>query len=63
MAEYERPEDDFGRIAINARQWRAQPRALLRDKLSMDDYLSSRMVAEPLRLLDCDYRSTARRPR
>ena len=56
MAEYERHEDDFGRIAINARHWAAlNPRALLRDKLSMDDYLSSRMVAEPLRLLDCDY--------
>ena len=54
MAEYCRPEDDFGRIAINARRWAAlNPRAVLRDELSMDDYLSSRMVAEPL--LDCDY--------
>ena len=56
MAEYGRPEDDFGRIAINARQWAAlNPRAVLRDKLTMDDYLSARMVAEPLRVLDCDY--------
>ena len=56
MAEYCRPEDDFGRIAINARRWAAlNPRAVLRDALTMDDYLSSRMVAEPLRLFDCDY--------
>ncbi len=27
----------------------------MRDELTMDDYLSSRMVADPLRVLDCDY--------
>ena len=56
MAEYGRPEEDFGRIAINARRWSAlNPRAVMRDELTMDDYLSSRMVADPLRVLDCDY--------
>lgn len=56
MAEYGRPEDDFGRIAVNARRWAAlNPRAVLRDELTLDDYLSSRMIAEPLRLFDCDY--------
>jgi acetyl-CoA acetyltransferase len=41
---------------VNARRWSAlNPRALLREPLSMDDYLGSRMIAEPLRLLDCDY--------
>ena len=56
MAEYARPEEDFGRIAVNARKWAAlNPRAVLRDELTMDDYLSSRMVVDPLRLLDCDY--------
>ncbi|KKC06953.1 thiolase C-terminal domain-containing protein [Mycobacterium nebraskense] len=56
MAEYGRPEDDFGRIAVNARRWSAlNPRAVMRDELTMDDYLSSRMVADPLRVLDCDY--------
>jgi acetyl-CoA acetyltransferase len=56
MAEYARPEEDFGRIAINARRWAAlNPRAVLRDEITMEDYLSSRMVADPLRLLDCDY--------
>jgi acetyl-CoA acetyltransferase len=56
MAEYGRPEEDFGRIAVNARRWSAlNPRAVLRDEVTMDDYLSSRMVADPLRVLDCDY--------
>ena len=56
MAEYGRPEEDFGRIALNARRWSAlNPRAVMRDQLTMDDYLSSRMVADPLRVLDCDY--------
>ena len=56
MAEYRRPEEDFGRITVNARRWSAlNPRAVMRDQLTMDDYLSSRMVADPLRVLDCDY--------
>lgn len=56
MAEYGRPEEDFGHIAVNARRWSAlNPRAALRDEVSMTDYLSSRMVADPLRVLDCDY--------
>ncbi len=56
MAEYGRPEDDFGHVAVNARRWSAlNPRAVMRDEVTMDDYLSSRMVADPLRVLDCDY--------
>ena len=56
MHEYHRPEADFGRIAVNARRWSAlNPRAVLRDPLTMDDYVSSRMVIDPLRVLDCDY--------
>lgn len=56
MEEYGRPEQDFGHIAVNARRWSAlNPRAVLRDELTMDDYLSSRMVVDPLRVLDCDY--------
>lgn len=48
--------EDFGRIAINARRWAAMnERAVLRDPISMDDYLTSRVLAEPLHLLDCDY--------
>ncbi|OHV33207.1 MULTISPECIES: thiolase C-terminal domain-containing protein [Pseudofrankia] len=56
LAEYGRSEADFGHIAVNARRWSAlNPRAVLREPITMDDYLSSRAVVEPLRLLDCDY--------
>jgi acetyl-CoA acetyltransferase len=56
MAEYHRPEEDFGHIAVNARAWSSlNPRAVLREKISMEDYLASRMIVDPLRLLDCDY--------
>jgi acetyl-CoA acetyltransferase len=56
MAEYHRGEEDFGRIAVNARRWSAlNPRAVLREPISMDDYLGARKIADPLRILDCDY--------
>ncbi|MCU1344890.1 MAG: hypothetical protein JWL70_1156, partial [Acidimicrobiia bacterium] len=56
LAQYGRTEEDFGHLAINARRWAGlNPRAMLRDPLTMDDYLSSRYVVDPLRLLDCDY--------
>jgi len=56
MSEYGRPEADFGQIAINARRWSAlNPRAVLREPVTMEDYLSSRPIVSPLRLLDCDY--------
>ena len=48
--------EDYGYIAINARRWSAMnPSAVLRDPITMDDYLASRLLADPLRLLDCDY--------
>ena len=48
--------EDYGQIALNARRWAAMnDRAVLRGPLTMDDYLSSRPVADPLLVLDCDY--------
>ena len=48
--------EDYGHIAINARRWAAMnEHAVLRDPITMDDYLVSRVLAEPLHLLDCDY--------
>ena len=56
MAEYGRTEEDFGRIAVNARKWSAlNPRAVLREPILMSDYLESRMIVDPLRVFDCDY--------
>jgi acetyl-CoA acetyltransferase len=48
--------DDYGQIALNARRWAAlNPRAIFRDPITMDDYSTSRSVADPLVLFDCDY--------
>jgi acetyl-CoA acetyltransferase len=46
--------EDLAAVALLARKHAAaNPRALMRDPLTMEDYLSARMVAEPLRVLDC----------
>jgi acetyl-CoA acetyltransferase len=48
--------EDYGRIAINARRWAAMNEAaVLRETITMDDYFASRVLADPLRLFDCDY--------
>lgn len=33
----------------------ANPHAIFREPLGVDDYLASRWIADPVRLLDCDY--------
>jgi acetyl-CoA acetyltransferase len=48
--------EDYGHIALNARRWAAlYPRAMFPDPITMDDYLASRVIADPLVLFDCDY--------
>jgi acetyl-CoA acetyltransferase len=45
----------LGQIAINNRANAGlNPKALLRDPLTLDDYLEARMIASPLCLFDCD---------
>ncbi len=47
--------EQLAQIALNDRANALRnPRALVREPLTMDQYLSSRMVAEPLCLFDCD---------
>ena len=54
--DYGNTEEDYGYLSLNARKWAAMnERAVLRDPLTMEDYLNSRVLAEPLHLLDCDY--------
>jgi acetyl-CoA acetyltransferase/uncharacterized OB-fold protein len=45
----------LGRIAINARTNAGRnPAAIYRDPMTMDDYLSARMISTPFGLYDCD---------
>ena len=55
LAESGASREDFGRIAINDRSnAAANPNAVLREPLTMADYLGGRMVREPLCLYDMD---------
>lgn len=47
--------EDFGRVAINMRTNAARnPLAVMREPITMDDYLAARMIREPLCLFDMD---------
>jgi acetyl-CoA acetyltransferase len=47
--------EHLGWVALNARRNAAlNPIATFRDPMSMDDYLSARMISTPFGLLDCD---------
>ncbi|HZP31450.1 MAG TPA: OB-fold domain-containing protein [Acidimicrobiia bacterium] len=52
---YGTTREALGRIALNARANAARnPTAVYRDPLTMDDYLSARMITTPFGLYDCD---------
>jgi acetyl-CoA acetyltransferase len=55
MHEYGATVEDFGQVAISARKHAAtNPNAYFYKKpLSMQEYLSARMIADPMRLFDC----------
>ena len=54
--EYESRPEHYGYIAINARRWAAlNERAMQRKQITMDEYLQSKLLCDPLRLFDCDY--------
>ena len=56
MHGYGVPRETFGAISLNARRHAAlNPRAIARAVITMDDYLTSRWVAEPFCLFDCDF--------
>jgi acetyl-CoA acetyltransferase len=53
--EFGTTREQLGRIAINNRRNAARnPKAVFTDPMSLDDYLSVRMISEPLCLYDCD---------
>lgn len=53
--EYGTTREQLAQIALNARANAAlNPKAIYRDPMTMDDYLSVRMISTPLCLYDCD---------
>ena len=55
MHEYGTTREQLGMIAITARRHAAlNPQAIYRDPLTMEQYLSARLVSEPFGLYDCD---------
>jgi acetyl-CoA acetyltransferase len=56
MDMYGTREEDFGALAVAQREYAVKnPEAILRDPLTLDDYMAARYITKPLRLLDCDY--------
>jgi acetyl-CoA acetyltransferase len=54
MAEFGTTEEHFASIAVACRAHAARnPAAQMRDLISVEDVLESRMIADPLHLLDC----------
>jgi acetyl-CoA acetyltransferase len=56
MAQYGTTEEQFGHHVIAQRYHASMNEdAFFRDPLTMEEYLASRYVSKPLRILDCDY--------
>lgn len=54
MHQYGATKEQFGEVALAARKWaQLNPEAYKRDPLTMEDYLGSRLVSDPLSVLDC----------
>jgi len=54
METYGTTSEQFGAIAVAQRAWAARnPVAQMRDPITLADHQASRMIAEPLHLLDC----------
>lgn len=54
MKTYGLTHEQLAMVAVVQRQWSSQnPRAMMRDLITVDDVLSSRVVAYPMHLLEC----------
>jgi acetyl-CoA acetyltransferase len=54
MAEYGTTAEQFARVAVSGRAHAARnPAAQMREPITVEDVLGSRMIADPLHLLDC----------
>lgn len=53
--EFGMTSEQLAQVPLNARRNAAlNPNAIYTDPMTLDDYLASRMISEPLRLFDCD---------
>ncbi len=54
MHEYGTTHEQMASVAVATRRWAEKnPRAMMRDPITIDDVLSSRMIAYPVHLLEC----------
>ncbi|MCS7296262.1 MAG: acetyl-CoA acetyltransferase [Dehalococcoidia bacterium] len=54
MKEYGLTEEQLAMVAVVQREWASMnPRAMFRDPITVEDVLNSRMIAYPIRLLEC----------
>jgi acetyl-CoA acetyltransferase len=54
MHEYGTRKEQLGAVALAARQWaQLNPEAVMREPLSMEDYLGARIVSDPFGVRDC----------
>jgi acetyl-CoA acetyltransferase len=55
MHEFGTTREQIAQISLNARRNAAlNPKAVLTDELTLEDYMSSQMISDPLCLYDCD---------
>jgi acetyl-CoA acetyltransferase len=55
MHEFGVPREDFAQVSLNGRRnAERNEKAVFRTPLTLDDYLSARMISTPLCLFDCD---------
>jgi acetyl-CoA acetyltransferase len=54
MAKYGTTEEQLASVAVATRAWAAKnPRAMMRDPITVEDVLNSRLIAWPIHLLEC----------
>jgi len=54
MAKYGTTEEQIASVAVATRAWAAKnPRAMMRDPITVEDVLNSRLIAWPIHLLEC----------
>ena len=54
MYEYGTTSEQLAEIAVATRKWASlNPKAMMRDPITIDDVMNSRVIASPLHLLDC----------